>query len=122
MGNALKILIIEAMQNHVYTFNSEARIQSEGGPIGLSLTGELADMFMVEWDKKVLKELEKVGVNILLYGRFKDDINVAAIELENGTKFVNGKLIIDKDKEKTDEKENGDQITMKIIREEQLTQ
>ena len=43
LGKALEILIVETMTNHVYTFGNEIRIQSKGGPIGLSLTEELAD-------------------------------------------------------------------------------
>ena len=47
---------------------------------------------------KFLKELEKVGIDILMYGRFKDDIDMASVGLEKGTKFMDGKLVVDEEK------------------------
>ena len=42
-GKALEILIKTEMKNHVYKFHNKIRIQKHGGPIGLALTGEVAD-------------------------------------------------------------------------------
>jgi hypothetical protein len=95
----------------------EIRIQSEGGPIGLSLTGELADAFMVEWDKKVVKKIKEMGVDLLLYERYKDDIDIVAVSVENGTEIQNGKLVINEEKIKIDEEKSDSQITMDIVKE-----
>ena len=48
---AMKIALLFIMQNHLYTFDNEIKLQSEGGPIGLELTGVLAQLFMVWWDR-----------------------------------------------------------------------
>ena len=37
-GKALELMIITCMNNHVYQFNNQFRIQKQGGPIGLKLT------------------------------------------------------------------------------------
>ena len=116
LGKALEILVVNVMENHVYTFGNEIRIQSEGGPIGLSLTGELADAFMVEWDKEVVKRVKEVGVDLLLYERYKDDINVVAVSVERGTEIKDGKLVINEEKIKADEGKSDSQITMDIVR------
>ena len=55
------------------------------------LTGEVADCFMIEWDKEFIHKCKTLGINLLLYSRFKDDIFVAATSLEKGTAFVNSR-------------------------------
>ena len=42
------------MGNHIYRFGGELRRQNDGGPIGVELTGALADLFMLYWDRKFL--------------------------------------------------------------------
>ena len=46
-GRALELMLITCMNNHVYHFNNKFRIQKQGGPIGLKLTGEIADCLML---------------------------------------------------------------------------
>ena len=57
IGKVIEMLIIAGMTNHVYRFNNQIRIQVNGGPIGLSLTGQVADCYMIDWDSKYLKRL-----------------------------------------------------------------
>ena len=45
------------------------RIQKTWGPIGLALTGDVAD-----WDKRYLLKLESPNMKPLVYSRLKDDI------------------------------------------------
>ena len=116
IGKAVEILITSSMKNHVYKFNNKIRIQSEGGPIGLGLTGEVADCYMIKWDKKFIKKCENMGITLTMYSRFKDDIFVSALDLEKGTKVSDGKLVIDEKKKEEDEGKQEDEITMDIIR------
>ena len=51
-GKALEIMLVACMDNHVYQFNNQIRVQKKGGPIGLKLTGEIFDCIMIDWDKK----------------------------------------------------------------------
>ena len=99
----------------MYQFNNQIRLQNKGGPIGLKLTGEVADCVMVEWDKKLMKELKKVEIETFVYTRYKDDIEVVAESVEKGTKLVEGKLIIDEQKKIEDEHKSDSKITMEII-------
>ena len=116
IGKSVEILIISCMTNHVYKFSNKIRMQSEGGPIGLALTGEIADCFMIKWDKKFLHKCRSIGINITMYSRFKDDIFVSASSLEKGTKLVNEKLVVDDVKKIEDENKCDDDITMEIVR------
>ena len=53
-SKALELILTTCMDNHVYLFESQMRVQKQGGPIGLKLTGEIADCLMIDWDKKNL--------------------------------------------------------------------
>ena len=77
LGKVIEMLIIAGMTNHVYRFKNKIRIQINGGPIGLSLTGQVADCFMIDWEQRYMKSLEKYNIFPLLYSRFKDDILMA---------------------------------------------
>ena len=43
----VQIMIRTGMENHIYRFHNKLRIQKSGGPIGLALTGEVADCYML---------------------------------------------------------------------------
>ena len=47
LTEAMRVVLLFIMQNHIYTFDDEIKLQSRGGPIGLQLTGVLAQLFMV---------------------------------------------------------------------------
>ena len=116
IGKSVELLIISCMKNHVYKFGNKIRKQSEGGPIGLGLTGEIADCYMIKWDKKFLQKCKDLGINLTLYSRFKDDVFLSASSLKKGTKLVDGKLIVDLQKKEEDKDKMDDDVTMDIIR------
>ena len=116
-GKALEIMLVTCMENHLYQFNGTVRIQNKGGPIGLKLTGEIADCIMIDWDKILLAKLEKLGLVPEIYTRFKDDIQIVNETLEKGTKIKEGRLVIDNEKKELDTNKNGDQITIEVIQE-----
>ena len=49
---AMKVALLFIAENYIYTFDNEIKLQSKGGSIGLKLTGVLAQLFMVGWDRK----------------------------------------------------------------------
>ena len=50
---ALHIAIKFVMNNHTYTFGNQIRKQSKGGPIGLDLTGAIAQIYMIWWAEEL---------------------------------------------------------------------
>ena len=94
-GKALEGMLIVCMNNHVYQFENITRLQKQGGPIGLRLTGEIADCLMINWDKKLLTKLESHGMIPELYTRFKDDIAIVIESLEKGSKLVEDTITVD---------------------------
>ena len=64
------------MKNHLYKFNGQGRRQRKGGPIGLGLTGDVAQVLMCWWDMKLKERLNERGMEVLMYKRLVDDVNM----------------------------------------------
>ena len=73
---AIKVVLSFIMENHLYTFDGQIKLQSKGGPIGLQLTGVLAQLFMVWWDRQFKIKMDENGLRLRVYKRYVDDINV----------------------------------------------
>ena len=71
---AMKVVLLFIMENHMYTFNNEIKLQSRGGPIGLELIGVLAQLFMVLWDRQFVKKVEDNGLRLRVYKRYVDRV------------------------------------------------
>ena len=78
LREALHMALSVIMKNHVYMFNNEIKKQMKGGPIGLKLTGVLAQIFMIWWDREFARKLKEVGIEQRMNQRYVDDINIAA--------------------------------------------
>ena len=76
LGEALGVAVRYIMRNHIYMFNKEARRQRKGGPIGLGLTGDVAQVLMCWWDERVIERLKEKGMDVVMYKRLVDDINM----------------------------------------------
>ena len=116
LAKSVEIMIITSMENHVYKFGNEIRRQKEGGPIGLALTGEIAECYMINWDKLFLEKLKSLGISPEIYERFKDDITMMLEVIEKGTKFEDGQLVVDEGKKSNDEEKSDEEITMEVIK------
>ena len=49
---ALQEAIRTVMSHHVYSLTNQTLIQSNGGPIGLKLSGAVGKIFMVSWGRR----------------------------------------------------------------------
>ena len=77
LREALRVVLTVIMKNHVSTINNEIRKQTKGGPIGLKLTGVLAQMFMIWWGKEFAARLDEMAIVAKMNKRYVDDINTA---------------------------------------------
>ena len=66
------------MSNHLYSVGDEFYLQEGGGAIGLELTGIVARVFMMHWDKKFLAKVQLAGLIIEWYKRYVDDTGLIA--------------------------------------------
>ena len=75
LGMAIAMGVKIVMSNHTYSVGDKFYLQTEGGPIGLELTGAIARVFMNSWDKKYLKKVKENGLDMKMYTRYIDDSN-----------------------------------------------
>ena len=73
MAKTIEIVTRETMTRHFYAVGDTIRKQTDGGPIGLQLTGAIARVVMLWWDQKFLEKANIAGVNIEMYERYIDD-------------------------------------------------
>ena len=114
---ALRTGLRVVMKNHVYEFDGEIRHQSEGGPFGLELTGNVAQVFMIWWDRSLMLRLGELRIETRLYKRYVDDGNMAVGELVPGTRYVNGALSVDGTCIEDDRLVAGNKRTMMVVKE-----
>ena len=124
LAQVVRVAMLAVLQNHTYQFNKEARLQSDGGPIGLELAGAMARVVMLWWDRKFLKLAELNHVEIFMYKRYIDDENMALKPLPPGTRWVQGpwlerfggKMVVDENLVEEDELLPEDMRTMVEVR------
>ena len=95
LREALRVVLTVIMKNHVFTFDNEIRKQTKGGPIGLKLTGVLAQVFMMWWDKEFAARLDEMAIILKMNKRYVDDINMAIQATPLGMRYKDGKKHVD---------------------------
>ena len=73
--DAIGCMIKRTMKLHDFSFDGKTFRQRNGGAIGMDLTGVLADVYMCEWDKALIRRVNETEMACLMYKRYKDDIN-----------------------------------------------
>ena len=88
---ALEAGIIAVMTHHVYSYADKTRLQTEGGPIGLELSGAVTRVFMLLWDRKLLRALHRATQllqwDLFMYLRYVDDSNTACNSMPLGARL-----------------------------------
>jgi hypothetical protein len=82
------------MTNHAYRFDGKIYKQAKGGPIGLDLTGSIAQVFMIWWDREFVKLTVQVRIELFMDTRYVDDIDVALPPAAPGARYVEGEIKI----------------------------
>ena len=93
------------------------RKQAKEGAIGLELTGVLAQIFMVWWDREFKTRVETLGIPLYMYKRYVDDINVIVGAVEPGAKIAGGMLTIDEKSKAQDSHRHKDEMCMELLKE-----
>ena len=120
MALALEVGVKAVMQGHMYQFDGKVYLQSEGGPIGLELTGAVSRVVMLLWDRGLLQKLHKAAMgtswDLYAYLRYVDDANVAAKEAPPGMRYIRGKFKIKPELVEEDNEVPGDLRTAYLVR------
>ena len=74
-------------QNHYYTAAGVIHRQEDGGPQGVCTAVEASEIYMLAFDRKFLVKLVKLGITLVLYERYVDDITVSGCSLKPGWSY-----------------------------------
>ena len=129
---ALRELIMVCMRTHMYSVGTDGKLQSDGGPIGLKLSGAVGRVFMINWCRRFREKMRRVteditdcncnsNFDIHLYKFYVDDHNLVCEALPPGARLV-GEKGEEKVEVITEEVENdltipADQRTAKLMQE-----
>ena len=81
------------MRNHVFIFDQEAYHQTEGGAIGVGLAGEVANLFMVWWDRTFIDRVKENEIDLAMYGRYVDDADVVVKSIDENAEAPDRKTM-----------------------------
>ena len=112
---ALRIAMKVLLTTHTYEFAEEIRVQKKGGPIGMELTGVVAQVFLVWWDRKLKEKLSAVDFRMKLHKRYVDDTNIVPRQMARGARYVNGEITITNETIEEDEDIPDDERTMTLF-------
>ena len=117
LGRVLDIATRQVYKSNVYTFAGETRVQQSGSPIGLDLSGEMGRLTMGDWDAKMARKLENNMVEVEMFKRYVDDVDIIMEAIPYGYRwvpisehdpdshcYISGRLEYDEKWEKEDEK------------------
>jgi hypothetical protein len=99
-----------------YQFNGKVFKQQKGGPIGLEITGVLARLVMLWWDRTFVDKLRMLEIDLLMYLRYVDDRNLSLEAVEPGLTFKDGKLFILQEEVEADRDIPADKRTANCIK------
>ena len=72
---AVRLMIVKTMSLHDFQLDGQLYRQSRGGSIGLDLTGVVSDVYMCEWDSRLIGMMEEAHMETVVYKRYKDDVD-----------------------------------------------
>ena len=116
LTEAMRIALLFIMQNHIYTYDNKTILQSKGGPIGLQLTGILAQLFMIWWDKQLHTKLMNLGIVQRMYKRYVDDVNTVMNATKPGLRYDGTGLVSSRNSIEEDQTLEADERTMRLFK------
>ena len=119
---ALEEGILAVFSSHYYSFNGDVKLQQEGGPIGLKVSGSVGKVVMLAWSRELKKKVDIAAANIPsfhlhLHKLYVDDNNIACEELPPGTRLVGEGWEVQEDKVEEDRMISGDKRTALLVQE-----
>jgi hypothetical protein len=99
MGKVLEICVREIMGNHMFIFDGQVYLQTEGGAIGLRLTWLVARVIMDRWEGKMKMKITLNFMEYYLLVKYVDNVYVFVNHIGNGMRWSNeqNKIVWSKD-------------------------
>ena len=81
----------------------------------MELTGVVAQIFMLWWDRQFIIKLREVNIQLKLHERYVDDTNLVGKRTEEGARYINGCIVITEESTSEDKELQHDKRTMKLL-------
>ena len=123
MALALEEGILAVFKQHYYSFdNGEVRVQKDGGPIGLKISGAVGKVVMMAWVRDYQTKMREACAALpdseqYLHQLYVDDNNAVMEELPLGTRLVEGKFQVMEELVEDDRLVEGDKRTAELAKE-----
>ena len=91
----MDIAVRKVFSSNAYTFAGKTRIQSDGSPIGLDLSGEIGRLEMGDWDVELAEICKRNCVKVDLSNRYVNDVNIVMNAIPNGNRWTGDMLDYD---------------------------
>ena len=115
LTEALRIVLLTLLRTHTYEFAGSLKLQKEGGPIGMEITGVVAQVFMVWWDRQLTERMNQINFKLKMHQRYVDDTNVVAKQTAIGARYDGERLVINETTTAEDEAVPPDKRTMQLL-------
>ena len=123
LAMALEEGILAVFKHHYYSFDQgEVRLQQEGAPIGLKISGAVGKVKMLSWVREFqvrMKEATSTLPNFeqYLHQLYVDDNNAIVEEMPPGTRLVEGRFKVVEEMVEADRLVEGDKRTGELVKE-----
>ena len=122
MALAIEQGILAVFQQHYYSWNNSVRLQGEGAPIGLEVSGAAGKVAMLAWVRSFKARMEVAtstlpNPELYLHELYVDDNNVVLEELPPGTRLEGGVFQVREELVEEDSLLPGDMRTAGLVRE-----
>ena len=71
----MRVMIQKTMSVHDFQLDGKLYRKRGGGSIELDLTGVVSDLYMLEWDRQLMRLMEADNMATVAYKRYKDDVD-----------------------------------------------
>ena len=115
MVEAVRVVLKVLMETHTYEFANVIRRQRKGGAIGMEITGVVAQIFMVWWDREFKRKLQELNIQLNLHERYVDDTNLVGRQTAVGARYDGEQILITNESVIEDEELQDDERTMKLL-------
>ena len=115
LGKVLEIYVKLIFQSNVYTVKGEVKVQTDGAPIGLDLSGEIGRLETAESDIAIAKLCEANHILLDVDGRYVDDDNNVLSAIPYGYRWSEGRVQFNVDWVAEDSKLPEDKHTANVL-------
>ena len=122
MGLALEQGILDVFQQHYYSWDGKVKVQGDGAPIGLKISGAVGKVRMLAWVRDFKTKMTEATSDLpdhksYLHKLYVDDNNTVMEAFPPGTRMISDKIKVIQEFVEEDEQKEADKRTAELVME-----